>query len=310
MSKVKWTEETIQAEASKFNIRWEFQKKNNSAYNAARRLKILDKVCSHMKSSYGSWSDEDVAKEALKFSNRVDFQKHSKAYWIARYRNIVDEVCGHMEPLHIYWTEDAIFTEASKWKSRNEFSNNSPAYQAANMRGILDRVCAHMESPYIDWSDERESFVRISEEAAKYSTRVEFKNNSHNHYKAACRFGVLDLVCGHMSPSARGFNRDEPAYLYIIRFGDFCGFGITGKLEDRLSVHRCNIGQCGYLIDYVKTFYFSDGSLALKLEKMLKCTLNIVNTGVFGFITEAVSSVDESLLFNAVNQFVENSNDT
>lgn len=44
----------------------------------------------------------------------------------------------------------------------------------------------------------------IREEALKYNTRTEFKNNSGG-YKAAKRRGILDDVCSHMKKRSINF---------------------------------------------------------------------------------------------------------
>lgn len=47
-ARVKWTEASVREEAKKYNTRKEFNKGNQSAYQAARKLEILDAVCAHM----------------------------------------------------------------------------------------------------------------------------------------------------------------------------------------------------------------------------------------------------------------------
>lgn len=50
-SRVKWTKETIAAAAKQFDTRKAFSHPktgNQSAYQAARKLNILDEVCAHM----------------------------------------------------------------------------------------------------------------------------------------------------------------------------------------------------------------------------------------------------------------------
>jgi len=45
----KWTVETIQKEADKYQTRKEFKKGSPNAYQAACNRKIMDNVCKHMK---------------------------------------------------------------------------------------------------------------------------------------------------------------------------------------------------------------------------------------------------------------------
>ena len=44
MRKHKWTEEAVRIEATKYDTRWEFQKGVGSAYDAARKLGIMDEL--------------------------------------------------------------------------------------------------------------------------------------------------------------------------------------------------------------------------------------------------------------------------
>lgn len=146
MSK-KWTYEECFQEALKYNGRYEFQKKNSSAYHYAYNNNILDKVCAHMKPKQKSWTYELLASEALKSHSRSEFQRNSPvAYTTSLIRGILDEICGHMDVLHRNWTNDELKTEALKYKNRSDFVKNScGAYTTATRRGILDDVCKHME---------------------------------------------------------------------------------------------------------------------------------------------------------------------
>ena len=46
---IKWTKEKCQIEALKFKSRIQFFKNSNNAYNASRRHKWIDSICSHSK---------------------------------------------------------------------------------------------------------------------------------------------------------------------------------------------------------------------------------------------------------------------
>jgi len=143
---IKWTYEKIAEEAKKYEMRNCFKSGNESAYNAARRLGILDKVCSHMKHLHISWTYEMIGEEAKKYKTRNEFEKGSRgAYRAAKRRNILDEVCYHMTPVRISWTYEMIAEEAKKYQSRRKFYEGSrSAYNAASRRDILDDVCSHM----------------------------------------------------------------------------------------------------------------------------------------------------------------------
>lgn len=95
-----WTKELISKEAKKYKSKQEFHKKSGSAYVAAIRLNILEKVCSHMKQlrkEKGYWNKINIKKEAKRYTRRKDFlEQSSGAYSAARKNGILDKVCAHM----------------------------------------------------------------------------------------------------------------------------------------------------------------------------------------------------------------------
>lgn len=96
-----WTKERCHKEALKYKTRKEFKISNGSAYEASRRYKILDSVCSHMmtrkKKKRGYWTKERCQEEALKYRSRSEFTKSNKgAYNAARRNGWLDEICSHM----------------------------------------------------------------------------------------------------------------------------------------------------------------------------------------------------------------------
>jgi uncharacterized damage-inducible protein DinB len=195
MKPIKWTFEKLQEEALKYKTRGEFRKNNASAYKAARKKKILDKICSHMVSVLNYWTDEGLAEEAKKYKTRKEFEKNSsKAYATAVRRKILDKICSHMEYIHYPWTFEELAQEALKYKTRTEFKKNSPgAYGTVRSRKILDQTCSHMEDIYYYWTDEE-----LAEEALKYKTRWGFQKNSSAAYQAAYKRKILDQICSHM----------------------------------------------------------------------------------------------------------------
>ncbi len=95
------------------------------------------------------WTDEELRKEALKYSSLVDFTKNSpSAYQIAkkkRSKEFFDSIISHMDKT-IRWTDDMLKNEALKYKTRGEFQKLNPvAYTTSSRRGILDDITTHME---------------------------------------------------------------------------------------------------------------------------------------------------------------------
>lgn len=93
-----------------------------------------------------SWTRVRIAKEALKYPTRFEFQKGSKyAYNRALNQGFLDEICTHMQPLKETWSKIRIREEALKYSARTKFKKgNASAYRAACREGCLDEVCEHM----------------------------------------------------------------------------------------------------------------------------------------------------------------------
>jgi putative NADPH-quinone reductase len=146
------------------------------------------------------WTKERCQEEALKYNSRSEFQKNSSgAHYRSRKEGWLDEICSHMDELQKpsgYWTKERCHEEALKYNNRSEFRKNSPAYNSSLRKGWLDEICSHMvelHKPNNYWTKER-----CQEEALKYNSRSEFKNNSVSAYSKSHKEGWLDEICSHM----------------------------------------------------------------------------------------------------------------
>ena len=172
-----WTYKNIEKEALKYNAKTDFIKKSSGAYQAAWKLKILDKVCQHMNGNI-SWTDEEIFFETSKHSTKKDFYtKNPSAYNAALRRGILNKVCSNM-PKHkdisgknnpnFKHTREQLMMEALKFHTRTEFYRNSPnSYEAALRTDILDEVCSHMKPPINTSLAERSLFDLIKEKYPK-----------------------------------------------------------------------------------------------------------------------------------------------
>jgi len=142
-----WNLERLQAEALKYQTRQEFQQKSGAAYNAARRLRVRDLICGHMKkvkNPKGHWTPETLHAEALKYDNKVDFRAGSNAAFLtASRRGLLDRICSHMIPGKLpngYWLDkENCAAEALKYKNRRAFSlGNSSAYHGGRGEDQFD----------------------------------------------------------------------------------------------------------------------------------------------------------------------------
>lgn len=152
-----WTLEKLKIEALEYRTRGEFQLQNKSAYHAALKLQVLNLICAHMpKTAFRSrenhpnfkWSLKKLHEEALKYKNRIDFQKNSdNAYQAAYKRGLLDDICSHMnDSVTAPWPEEELKKEALKYNLLSDFIKNSPAaYKAAWRRKIINILCSHMK---------------------------------------------------------------------------------------------------------------------------------------------------------------------
>lgn len=89
-----------------------------------------------------------------------------------------------------------------------------------------------------------------------------------------------------------GFDVDKDAYFYLVTLNDkHLGFGITANLKKRVSAHKRTFEKYDVTYNILDIFYGS-GKDVLRCENFLKRNYNIVNTGVPGFIEEAVDISD------------------
>ena len=244
------------------------------------------------------WTIENCRIEALKYDSRNEFNKNSKAAYSSSVKNKwLDDICIHMNTKstkpHNYWTKENCHLEALKYKTRKDFYTNSPiAYTKARLCGWLSEITLHLEykiKPSKYWIKER-----CGEEAKKYNSRIEFRNNSGGAYQTACRKGWIDEICQQMITKNRFSNK----CVYLYKFSDNSVYvGITNDIQRRIKEHdkissavKKYINQTN-LIPIIKTLTdYIDFSIAMKLEKFFVDNyknngwnvLNIAKTGALG----------------------------
>jgi len=145
----KWNINTITNESLKYTTKNDFFKNNQSAYHAARKLNILDEVCSHMQLNRTNWTINMIKDKALKYNTKQDFYKNERSAYAAAHKfGILDEVCSQMKSRYTNWNYELIAEIAKKFKNKSEFQREHiNAYNAARKLGILDEVCSHFVRP-------------------------------------------------------------------------------------------------------------------------------------------------------------------
>jgi len=162
----KWTENKLIKYVKKYKTRGDFCNDNESAYNSANRLKIMDKLFeNHINSGYtnrqvkeGYWTKEKIQEEANKYNTIMQFRKEcSKAYHAASNLKIIDELFknhinqGRTAKHKYYWTTERLQEEANKYKTRNDFRKNDiNSYSYSKTKKILNELFKnHINQGYI-----------------------------------------------------------------------------------------------------------------------------------------------------------------
>ena len=182
-----WNEENVRKEAEKYSSRKEFAIKNSSAYNAARKLNLLDEYYQTHVSP--KWTEENVRKEAKKYISRNDFQtKKPSGYNVARKMGILDELFPKRAKRRSKWTEENVRKEAKKYNSKKEFKDNEAgAHEVGRRLKILDELFPKRAKRHSKWTEEN-----VRKEAKKYNSRKEFNNKKQHAYNAAKKLDLLD----------------------------------------------------------------------------------------------------------------------
>ena len=185
----KWNQEACYIEAKRYDSRKEFRENSSGAYHAAQINGWLDDYDWLVKSNV-KWNRESCFEEAKKYKSRCEFnRKNRAAYTVARKNGWLDDYTW-FENLVGKWNYETCYQEAIKYHTRTEFSQNNPgAYDAARRNGWLNDY-AFFETkrkPKVYWNRET-----CFDEAKKYKSRIEFKENNSSGYRAALKNGWLD----------------------------------------------------------------------------------------------------------------------
>lgn len=214
--KIRKSLQEIQESANKYNKRNDFAKKDNAAYQTAKRMGLLNEVCSHMELSKTRMRTlEEIKKEAKKYTRRSDFQKGSGgAYQAALKRLDFDNICLHMDdPLTESYSLEEIKKEANKYNKRGNFKKgNSSIYNAAKRRPDFDDICLHMDIPI----NEAYTIEEIQEKANLCDSRAELYEKYPSIYAVAHKREDYGQICAHMKPS-NGSSRPEMTLFELVK---------------------------------------------------------------------------------------------
>lgn len=125
--KIKWTEDSLRAEATKYSTKTEFCKKNGGAYKAARvRFPgLLDKLFVNRKAGRTYWTRERLATEAAKYSTKAEFARGSFSAYMAtivRFPKWMDEL---FENQPRYTDANVLYV----WRVKGVMFNEQPVFK-------------------------------------------------------------------------------------------------------------------------------------------------------------------------------------
>lgn len=175
--------------AKRYKYLMDFEREHHREYNTLLKYGCLDE-CTWLKRTQvksGTWNDyETCRKEALKYKSRGEFaSSNSVAYQAAVRNNWLDkwDWLSARVVADTYWNYDRCKAEALKYTSIKEFEKNArQACKYARKNGWLAEWT---------WFERKRktpgywTYNRCKEEAAKYTSRNDFKNGSNGAYHVA-----------------------------------------------------------------------------------------------------------------------------
>jgi hypothetical protein len=200
----------------------------------------------------GYYTQEKCYEEASKYNTKKDFRAAVPSAYYAAHRNgwLKDYTWFNQNRVapNKKWTKEKTKEEARKYKTLGDFQKYCVGgYTAALKFGWIDDY---------DWFSPRRHAngywnikENCAEEAKKYKTRTEFKQNSTSAYKSACEHNWIDEITSHMDikymPECVKSNVDEMAeyvsyviYTYEDSENKTAYVGLTNCISRRHYEHQ------------------------------------------------------------------------
>ena len=252
------TKDKFEIEALKYNSRLEFQIKSQTIYNKARKLNILDDICSHMKLekidfdinkidlTFFSPKYSNQQKLLFKIYNKIDENYYDIQFEIDNLilKNINKKDIIYGKVIHpnidLYKIEHRIkqfyrliYEKAQRCNTKKEFRlKYANEYdRARKIYNDLDNMCSHMPEVIHFWK-----FDEVLKEAQKYNVLKDFYINSPKAYKASIYNDWIELVTEHMIKIPV---KDLLHMIYAYEFSDNSVYvGLTRDLKTRINIRK------------------------------------------------------------------------
>ena len=259
-TKIVWTKEKCHKEALKYEFKYEFFEKSNTAYTASIRNGWHKEISKHLKKkikpAFLTITIEECKKDALKYDTRKKFAVNStKIYQISRKNGWLDIVCSHMlelvKPKGFWNIFENCKTEALKHNTRNDFSiKSNRAYKMSLKYGWLDDISSHMIDARQIESDKRRIWTKekCREEALKHNLKTKVNSAAQNTIR---KNGWEDEFYSHMKHPHKNYkkhnywtkekcHKEALNYDFLYIFKNHCGSAYNSAYKNKWLIDICS----------------------------------------------------------------------
>jgi len=174
--------------AKKYQSQLEFRRKQNGAFNAARKNNWLDDYVWHKRAF--RWTEKTLLEEAKKYKTRSDFARGMPgAYEYALRYSLLDKCTWFDETKkpNGHWGYDTCYKEAQKYKTQADYRKNSLGAYKVSARNNWIKDYTWFEVPTSKWT-----YEVCKAEASKYDCRRGLYKGCRGAYRKSLEQGWLD----------------------------------------------------------------------------------------------------------------------
>ena len=200
-----WSYDEVKDEALKYDNLKDFREKSNSAFQWAKRNKLIPELTSHMIRQHVSKTKSEIYDLVKNYTTQKDFIKdYPNEYRQAKQKGWTD-IFDHLKKSKENWTLDKVLDLARKVSNMEEFRNDYPnAYDASRRyEGWKEEVWKLYEPQQIKWTYELAKSI-----ADQYDDLTDFAKSESKAHAAIRRSGWLDLL-DHLKKDKRTWTDDE-----------------------------------------------------------------------------------------------------
>lgn len=190
-----WTLDEVKEIAKNYNSKTKFCSENRGACIAAKRFGWYEEITKHMDVFHTQWTYDLLKKESEKYQSRNEFKKNSRnAYNSARNKGILDDITKHMGmPKKNQFDTDYDKTQMEdiikQYENLSDFRKEKPNLYVYVLRKGWKDLFSHLTKKIKFWTDDE-----IYDDALKYNSIIDFRNNSPKAYGAAKSRKLVDSI--------------------------------------------------------------------------------------------------------------------